>query len=236
MIIKKSIAALVTKILIFHNANNNNKLIITKEKNYKMSFEKIKNLLEKHKNTIKSVADLSNIIQSLAATVTVVGIVFIGLEYHTQQKTNRQAKAFELYQHFNTNNFMEIRNELKKNFYEEFIKTPVKGSKALKDLNEEEYIKRYKSNWENKDGYIKIISITNFLEQVATCVQKELCDEEAAMTLFGTEAQEFFQTYYQFFEWHREKNGNKYLGITLEKFVKKYENKENKNENKDLEV
>lgn len=196
-----------------------------------MSFEKIKNLLEKHKNTIKSIADLSTIIQSLAATVTVVGIVFIGLEYHTQQKTNREAKTFELYQHFNTNNFMEIRNELKKNFYEEFIKNPVKNSKDLKDLNEEEYINR--SNWENKDEYIRIISITNFLEQVATCVQKELCDQEAAMTLFGTEAQEFFETYYQFFYWHREKNGNKYLGTTLEKFVEKYKNK---NENKDLEV
>ena len=196
-----------------------------------MSFEKIKNLLEKHKNTIKSIADLSTIIQSLAATVTVVGIVFIGLEYHTQQKTNREAKAFELYQHFNTNNFMEIRNELKKSFYKEFIKNPVKDSKDLKDLNEKEYTNR--SNWENEDEYIKIISITNFLEQVATCVQKELCDEEAAMTLFGTEAQEFFETYYQFFYWHRKKNGNKYLGITLEKFVEKYENK---NENKDLEV
>ena len=187
-----------------------------------MNFEKFKELLEKHKNTIKSIADLSTIVQSLAATVTVIGIVFIGLEYSAQQKTNREAKAFELYQHFNKDNFMKIRDELEKNFYTKFI-----AKDNLKNLSEKEY--NEKSSWKNKDEYIKIIRVTKFFEQVATCVQKELCDEEAAMTLFGTEAQEFFETYYQFFSWHRKRNGNKDLGVKLETFVEKYKNK---NDNK----
>ena len=181
-----------------------------------MNIEKIRKFLDDNKNTIKSLADISNIIQAIVSGFTIWGIVFVGLQYRAQIKTNREAKAFELYQHFNANNFMEIRNELKENFYEKILANPVE------DLSIEDYKKAMEPFWEDKDNYVTIISLTNFLEQVATCVEQELCDEQATIALFGTEAKDFFETHYQFFDLHRNENGNIKIGEKLETFVREY--------------
>ena len=180
-----------------------------------MKFTKIQNFLEKHKHSIESLTD---IIQSLAAVLTIIGIVYVGLEYHQQNKISREEKAFELYQQFNGEIFLPMRNELKSHFYTVNLDTYPTS---------EDYIKAMISLWKDPTKYATLLSITNFFEQVATCVDKELCDEEATMALFGTEAKDFFETHAQFFDWHRDVNCNKGLGINLEKFVERYREKNN---------
>ncbi len=46
----------------------------------------------RNNNPIKSLADLSNISQSIAAIVTVGGILFAGFQYYTQQKKHNNAE------------------------------------------------------------------------------------------------------------------------------------------------
>ena len=174
-----------------------------------MNIKRIIQFLKGNKDTIESLADLSNILQSLAAIFTIFGIVFVGLEYYRQKKATRQEKAFELYQQFNQGKFIERRDELNKAFYEiNHRKYPTVG----------DYINAMQPIWKNQN--VKIISITNFFEQVATCFERELCDKEATTALFGKEATEFLETHYQFFCLKRE-NGDKKIGKILEGFVEK---------------
>ena len=200
--------ALVIKILGSHNVNNN-KNLLKNHKKHKMNIKEIRQFLKGNKEAIACISDISNIFQSVAALVTIVGIIFIGLEYHGQQQSNRQGKAFELYQQFNSGNFLENRDELEEAFY------------RVNRINYQE-IADYKDAMETiwKDQYVKIIRITKFFEQVATCVEKKLCDKKATIALFGTEAEEFLESHYPFFCDERKENGNKKLGTNLENFVK----------------
>ncbi len=194
-----------------------------------MNIEKIREFLKGNKDTIESLADISTIFQSVAALVTVAGLVFVGLEYHTQKQTNREEKAFELYQQFNANEFMEIRGELKRKVFE------INYQEYSSDRDYETAINsilKDQNNKDDKDIHVKIVTITNFLEQVVTCVEKELCDEQATIALFGTEATDFFDSYYQFFNFHRNVNGNTKIGEKLETFVREYKKASRETDNK----
>ena len=178
-----------------------------------MNIEKLQEFLKKHKNTIKSLADLSNIFQSIAALFTILGILFVGLEYHTQKKTNREEKAFELYQQFNEGVFIASRNNLKQAYYNKREENP----DFQKDTKS--YIETMEPLWD--ENYVDLISIKDFFEQVATCVEQKLCDDKVTEALFYTEAEEFLQTHYQFFCFEREKHGDKEIGKILERFLEK---------------
>ena len=192
-----------------------------------MRFEKFNNFLTSHQNTIESLANLSTILESVAALVTMFGIVFLFVEYNMQQKTNREEKAFELYQQFNSGYFMETRNVLN-------------GLIDDKYTNEEECRKQFDIDEENciesltpaqyhdymveeiwKKHRTDLNTITKFFEQVATCKEKKLCDQDATMALFGVEAKEFWQVHYPFFMWQRFDQGIFHSGVKLEKFIEK---------------
>ncbi len=175
----------------------------------KMNIKKLREFLKENKETIASIANLSSIFQSMTALVTVVGIGFVALEYHTQQRASRQEKAFELYQQFNEGKFIETRNDLQEAFH--------KVRKENKDFSIKGYSNAMKDIW--NDEYVKIISITKFFEQVAACVKKKLCDKDATRVLFGTEAKEFWETHHPFFCLQREE-GDEKIGKELEAFVK----------------
>ena len=175
-----------------------------------MYIKKIKKLLEGNNNPIKYLADLSNIFQSIAAIFTVAGIVFAYFEYQTQQTNIRQEKAFDLYQQFNQEYFIESRNDLE-------LVVSEKIDKLYPDA--EHYIKTMIPIWQKQSA--NIINITKFFEQVATCVNDQLCDEEATRVFFRREANDFFQTHYQFFCWKRLDYGSENTGIILEEFLKK---------------
>ena len=175
-----------------------------------MNIEKNKkNFLEGNKGTI----------ESLAALFAIVGIL-LSVSQHfeqlAQQQNNREEKAFELYKQFNEGYFIAARNELKKEVYE------TKREIYYKDLSAEDYIEAMLPHWTDKNKYVKIISITNFFEQVVTCVNKKLCDEEATMALFGKEAADFLGIHHPFFCMQRIKNRDHHIAAILERYVARY--------------
>ena len=186
---------------------------LLQRENYKMNIETIRQFLKGNRETIASISDISNIFQSLAAVVTIFGIVFVGLEYNRQQQTSREEKAFELYQQFNEGKFIENRNNLKKAYYEKREDNP-----NLQETTQD-YITTMKSVWQEQ--YVATISIKDFFEQVATCVEKDLCDEEVTRALFGKEAQDFFETHYDFFCLERKEHKDENMGLILQEFVEK---------------
>lgn len=177
-----------------------------------MKIEQIKNFLERNKDTF----------ESLAALFTIFGIAFVGVQYHRQQEVNREQKAFELYQQFNEGNFITSRNALKEAYYKNREDNPDYAD-TIKN-----YVTTMQPLW--KKEYVKIISIKDFFEQVVTCVDQKLCDEETTKALFGKEAQEFLEINHQFFCLERQEHGDKKIGIVLERFVEN--NKTNIKKNK----
>lgn len=175
-----------------------------------MNIKLIKKFL---KGNQESIASVSNIFQSVAAIVTVIGIGFAGYEYDKQQQNIREQKAFELYQQFNEGDFLKSRNQFKQAYYDKREENP--------DFYEStgKYISAMESVWQ--DQYVDIISLKDFFEQVATCVKSNLCDEDVTRALFGKEAQEFFEINYDLFCLERNKYKDKDMGEILQKFVQK---------------
>ena len=180
--------------------------------NFKTIFTPIRKILGSNKN----------IIESLAAAFTIIGIVFAGYEYQGQKQINREQKAFELYKQFNEEHFIKSRNEFKKAFYDTRNKNP-DYYKSVKNQ-----MTAMKDTWEKQYG--NIISLTDFFEQVANCVNEDLCAENGTYTLFGKEAKSFLEINHPFFCNQRVNHNDQDIGLILENFVIKFVEKTKKNE------
>ena len=146
--------------------------------------------------SFKSIAEISIAVTAFLGLT--LGIVELSHQRKIQQK--EQVMKLFLKQYEGEQNIIGIRNDL----YQDLgINKADKVLKILKneEKNQDVMINEYENFMREFtiDRAKKLLILTDFYNGIASCVESELCDREAAIPLFQRQGEVFFENYYPFF-------------------------------------
>lgn len=91
----------------------------------------------------------------------------------------------------------ESINEIRSSLYRDYDLSSMNFHKTPSKKNHQESVVKFIKS--NEDRYQKILTLTNFYNDVALCVESELCDKDTAEKVFKKEGNLFLGNYLPFF-------------------------------------
>jgi hypothetical protein len=155
-------------------------------------------------------------IAAFSSLLTSLSIVFGGcytiFQYQSHQQEKRVNRVLDYSDKFYQQKLSQSLANINDKYYDQL-------EDIKKILRQENYLEAYHQfviqfRTENQEDF-KLLG--DFFEELASCVDSDLCDEETALKLFGSQGKDYFVRFYPYYCQKQQKWQDKTIGTLFEK-------------------